>query len=53
MGSNGAGKSTFGHAYLPKSIKDKYTIFDGDKLSLLKKRELFKVVTPSLKEAAV
>ncbi len=28
MGSNGAGKSSFGYFYKPKLIKDKHTIFD-------------------------
>jgi len=50
-GSNGAGKSTFGHSYLPKNIQDNNTIFDGDKLYLLKKRELYLSRTPSMKEA--
>lgn len=50
-GSNGAGKSTVGFSYLPKTVQSNCEIFDGDKLTLLKKRELFKVVTPSLKEA--
>ena len=50
-GANGAGKSTVGFSYLPTVIQKNYTVFDGDKLALQKKRELFKVVTPSLKEA--
>lgn len=38
--SNGAGKSTIGYTYLPEEIQKKYTVFDGDKLSLQKKKEL-------------
>lgn len=49
-GSNGAGKSTIGYTYLPEDIQKKYTVFDGDKLALLKKRELSKN-TKSFKEA--
>jgi predicted ABC-type ATPase len=51
-GSNGAGKSSFGHSYLPKYLKDNYPIFDGDKLYLIKKREVYPARTPSMKEAA-
>lgn len=49
-GSNGAGKSTIGYTYLPEDIQKKYTVFDGDKLALLKKRALSKS-TKSFKEA--
>ena len=51
MGSNVAGKSTVGFSYLPQVIQDNHTVFDGDKLHLQKKRELYKIVTSSLKEA--
>jgi len=50
-GANGAGKSTFGFSYLPTQLQHNYTIFDGDKLFLLKRRELYPALTPSLKEA--
>jgi predicted ABC-type ATPase len=49
-GSNGAGKSTVGYTYLPEEIQKNYTVFDGDKMALLKKRELLKTIK-SLKEA--
>jgi predicted ABC-type ATPase len=39
-GSNGAGKSTFGHTYLPPRISQNYVPFDGDKLALKKRLEL-------------
>lgn len=51
MGSNGAGKSTVGLSYLPEVIQANHTVFDGDKLGLEKKREFYKKITPSLKEA--
>lgn len=50
-GANGAGKSSIGAYYLPKSIRDNYNIFDGDKLFSLKRKEIYKVITPSFKEA--
>jgi predicted ABC-type ATPase len=50
-GANGAGKSTVGFSYLPVAIQAKYKIFDGDKLTMQKQRELYKIQTPSLKEA--
>ncbi len=50
-GANGAGKSTVGFSYLPKIIQGNYEVFGGDKLTMHKQRELFKVETPSLKEA--
>ena len=50
-GANGSGKSTVGFSYLPLVIQNNYEIFDGDKLSLQKQREVFKNETPSLKEA--
>ncbi|WP_160143756.1 zeta toxin family protein [Chryseolinea soli] len=39
-GSNGAGKSSIGADYLPTHIKKNYTVFDGDKLTLEKIKEL-------------
>jgi predicted ABC-type ATPase len=51
MGSNGAGKSTVGFSYLPEAVQKNNTVFDGDKLTLQKKREFYKSQTPSLKEA--
>jgi predicted ABC-type ATPase len=50
-GSNGAGKSTVGPDYLPGYIASKYTVFDGDKLFLIKRKELFPAMTKSHKEA--
>lgn len=50
-GANGAGKSSVGANFLPQSIQDNCTIFDGDDLYLHKKRSLYKNVTPSIKEA--
>jgi predicted ABC-type ATPase len=50
-GSNGAGKSTVGGSYLPENIQQNYSIFDGDKLFMLKQRELFPATTRSHKEA--
>lgn len=50
-GSNGAGKSSVGAAYLPTEIREKYTIFDGDKLALEKRKELYPSQIKSLKEA--
>ena len=52
IGSNGAGKSTIGFSYLPKRIQDNYTIFDGDKLFMLKRKELYPAKTPSKKKPA-
>lgn len=49
-GPNGAGKSTIGYTYLPQDIQARYPVFDGDKLALQKRRELFKTMK-SLKEA--
>ena len=49
-GSNGAGKSTIGYTYLPEDIQKKYSVFDGDKLVLVKKRELSQKIR-SFKEA--
>jgi predicted ABC-type ATPase len=50
-GSNGAGKSSVGKFYLPERIRDKYEIFDGDKLFAQKRKQIYKIETPSLKEA--
>jgi predicted ABC-type ATPase len=50
-GSNGAGKSTIGSEYLPPHIRDKCTVFDGDKLALQKQRELYATKRHSFKEA--
>ena len=50
-GSNGAGKSTTGQFYLPKNISNNYEIFDGDKLSMQKHKQIYKIETPSSKEA--
>ena len=47
-GANGAGKSTVGFSYLPKLVQTYCEVFDGDKLNLLKKRELYKIVIPSM-----
>lgn len=49
-GSNGSGKSTVGETYLPSEIQKKYTVFDGDKLALQKRRELAATIK-SFKEA--
>ncbi len=49
-GSNGAGKSSFGVSYLPQSLQG-YTIFDGDKLFMEKRRQVYRAETPSYKEA--
>jgi predicted ABC-type ATPase len=50
-GSNGAGKSTVGPFYLPEQIRNKYEVFDGDKLFMQKRKQIYKIETPSLKEA--
>jgi predicted ABC-type ATPase len=50
-GSNGAGKSTLGPDYLPDHISKQYAVFDGDKLFLQKRKELFPAKTKSHKEA--
>lgn len=39
-GSNGAGKSSVGPDHLPKHIRETCVVFDGDKLTIEKKREL-------------
>jgi predicted ABC-type ATPase len=50
-GPNGAGKSAVGATYLPERIQERYSVFDGDKISLQKKKELFPGEIRSLKEA--
>ena len=50
-GSNGAGKSTVGADYLPAHIQANYTVFDGDKLFLNKRKELYPNPARSHKEA--
>lgn len=50
-GSNGAGKSSVGFSYLPQDIQDNYNIFDGDKLFLQKRKELYPKKICDLKEA--
>ncbi len=50
-GSNGAGKSTTGRYYLPDPVRDNYEIFDGDKLFMQKRKQVYKIETPSIKEA--
>ena len=43
-GSNGAGKSSVGPYYLPEHIKTTCTIFDGDKLFIEKRNELWQTL---------
>src|SRR6266496_1896622 len=43
-GSNGAGKSSIGPKYLPQHIQDTCTIFDGDKLFVNKRNELWQTI---------
>ncbi len=50
-GSNGAGKSTVGANYLPPSIQQRCTIFDGNKLFMPKQRELWQAGITAIKEA--
>lgn len=50
-GSNGAGKSTVGPDYLPESIRNSYTVFDGDKIYMAKVKELWPLHQKSIKEA--
>ncbi|MFM9841051.1 MAG: zeta toxin family protein [Cyclobacteriaceae bacterium] len=50
-GSNGAGKSTIGSNYLPTHIQHSLTIFDGDKLFLNKRKELYPHEARTHKEA--
>src|SRR5579863_1037648 len=51
MGSNGAGKSTTGPNYLPADIIQQGPVFDGDKLFVEKRRELWRTIK-SHKECA-
>jgi predicted ABC-type ATPase len=41
-GSNGAGKSSTGSEYIPKVVLEKAPVFDGDKLFMEKRHELWK-----------
>ncbi len=50
-GSNGAGKSSVGPEYLPPQIRKVCTVFDGDKLSLDKTKELLATNLHSRKDA--
>lgn len=50
-GSNGAGKSSVGPEHLPPHIKNGFTVFDGDKLTLHKTKELYATGLHSYKEA--
>lgn len=50
-GSNGAGKSTVAPDYVPAIIRSEYKIFDGDKLLMDKRNELWPYITKSQKEA--
>lgn len=43
-GSNGAGKSSIGPEYLPVNIRQQGPIFDGDKLYVEKRKELWRTV---------
>ncbi|HEV3414760.1 MAG TPA: zeta toxin family protein [Puia sp.] len=50
-GSNGAGKSTTGPKYLPANIIQQGPVFDGDKLFIEKRKELWRTIK-SHKECA-
>ncbi|WP_431216154.1 zeta toxin family protein [Puia sp. P3] len=50
-GSNGAGKSTIGPKYLPHHIRERGPVFDGDKLFVEKRKELWRNIK-SHKECA-
>jgi predicted ABC-type ATPase len=50
-GSNGAGKSTTGLKYLPEHIIQHIPVFDGDKLFIEKRKELWRTIK-SHKECA-
>jgi predicted ABC-type ATPase len=50
-GSNGAGKSTIGINYLPQHIQSNYTVFDGDKLFMIKRKEFYPHPARTHKEA--
>lgn len=43
-GSNGAGKSTVGPTYLPENIQQHCIVFDGDKLFVEKRSELWQTI---------
>src|SRR5258708_36888071 len=43
-GSNGAGKSSIGPEYLPENIRQQGPIFDGDKLYVEKRKELWRTI---------
>lgn len=47
-GSNGAGKSSLGTAYIPESLRE--DVFDGDKLLMIKKKEFWDSGIKSSKE---
>ena len=49
-GSNGAGKSSLGKYYLPPAIQNNYVVFDADKLTSDKKKELWRLGIRSQKE---
>ena len=50
-GSNGAGKSSIGPKYLPNNIREQGPVFDGDKLFVEKRKELWRTIK-SHKECA-
>lgn len=50
-GSNGAGKSTVGPDYLPNEIRKSNTVFDGDKLFMQKRAELWQQGIKANKES--
>ena len=50
-GSNGAGKSSVGPKYLPQHIREQGPVFDGDKLFIEKRKELWRTIK-SHKECA-
>ena len=43
-GSNGAGKSSVGPKYLPDHIRQRGPVFDGDKLFIEKRKELWRTI---------
>lgn len=43
-GSNGAGKSSIGPTYLPEYIRQQGPVFDGDKLFVEKRKELWRTI---------
>jgi predicted ABC-type ATPase len=43
-GSNGAGKSSIGPEYLPVTIRELGPVFDGDKLYIEKRNELWQTI---------